>query len=349
MLGRSARSMQAQRAPRSHARPARTRASAALRRPTAHSTARRPFDAPPPVGRPARRRLVHTSIHCRAAPPSSQVDEAAANAAGSRPAVLASYSPHADGMGRVFSFGTDGNRMVKHVTTVETSCADGTMRSPYLIKTRGGAEGARKAAAKRKAGEKVAVMEPTATDKEHLGESTEDNLYIGVGVSPNGSMTLELFHVWIDHFLEHCLLPGQGKGGQPAAWSVSQSASPPRRTRPSPPACIVAPRLSDCGQPPAGGEHVFLFLDGHASRWSLAGLAKLRQNNVHVICVPSHTTVWSQPNDNGINAAEKVRSTAPRIRARVHARGRAHGLQLLVSHGHAGVRRARGRGAGARR
>ena len=51
---------------------------------------------------------------------------------------------------------------------------------------------------------------------------------------------------------------------------------------------------------------MLLFFDGHASRWSVEALQKLRDNNVFVLCVPSHSTVWSQPNDCGPNAAFKV-------------------------------------------
>jgi hypothetical protein len=55
-----------------------------------------------------------------------------------------------------------------------------------------------------------------------------------------------------------------------------------------------------------GGEAVFLYVDGHTSRWTYAGLEFLAANNVIVICVPSHTTIWSQPNDAGQNAAFKA-------------------------------------------
>ena len=261
-------------------------------------------------------------------------------------------------MGRVFHVGSDGDRMVTHVTDVVTTCADGTLRAPFIIKVRGGADGAKKAAAKRKAGEEVRVAEAKESDKKNVvDEGAEDGLTlnIGVGVSPNGSMTLELFHKWIDHFVDHCLLPGQGKGGPPASPPVGLSTHlpsppppPPRPSRaanprphphpcphthptlnltptltpspslslsltlsPSPSLSLTNPPVPSDPHKPltlrrTGGEPVFLFLDGHASRWSLAGLAKLRANNVFVICVPSHTTVWSQPNDNGINAAMKA-------------------------------------------
>ena len=46
----------------------------------------------------------------------------------------------------------------------------------------------------------------------------------------------------------------------------------------------------------------FLFLDGHNSRWTYEGLTHLHDNNVVVICLPSHTSIITQPNDSGINA-----------------------------------------------
>ena len=46
-----------------------------------------------------------------------------------------------------------------------------------------------------------------------------------------------------------------------------------------------------------GGKMVYLFLDGHSSRWDLMALRYFEENNVCVICLPSHTSIWSQPND----------------------------------------------------
>ena len=54
-----------------------------------------------------------------------------------------------------------------------------------------------------------------------------------------------------------------------------------------------------------GKEPVFLFLDGHTSRWSYQGLSELKENNVHVISLPSHTSIFSPPNDAGVNASFK--------------------------------------------
>ena len=46
-------------------------------------------------------------------------------------------------------------------------------------------------------------------------------------------------------------------------------------------------------------------MDGNSSRWNLAALHYLRQNNVFAICIPSHTSIWAQPNDAGVNGALK--------------------------------------------
>jgi hypothetical protein len=42
---------------------------------------------------------------------------------------------------------------------------------------------------------------------------------------------------------------------------------------------------------------------GTLTRWTYDGLSFLADNNVIVICLPSHTSIITQPNDNGINRA----------------------------------------------
>ena len=54
------------------------------------------------------------------------------------------------------------------------------------------------------------------------------------------------------------------------------------------------------GQGKNGAAH-FLFLDGHASRWNLVALKLLMEHNVYPFFLPSHTSVWTQPNDCGCN------------------------------------------------
>ena len=48
-----------------------------------------------------------------------------------------------------------------------------------------------------------------------------------------------------------------------------------------------------------GGLPCILFLDGHVSRWNVAAMRYLMLNNVFPFYLASHTTIWSQPNDNG--------------------------------------------------
>jgi len=46
---------------------------------------------------------------------------------------------------------------------------------------------------------------------------------------------------------------------------------------------------------------VILFLDGHGSRWNKHALLYLMRNNVFPFILASHTSIWSQPNDAGVN------------------------------------------------
>ena len=50
-----------------------------------------------------------------------------------------------------------------------------------------------------------------------------------------------------------------------------------------------------------GDESLFLFLDCHSSRWDVSSLLYLMDNNVFPFFLPSHTSIWTQPNDNGVN------------------------------------------------
>jgi len=52
---------------------------------------------------------------------------------------------------------------------------------------------------------------------------------------------------------------------------------------------------------PADHGSVILFLDGHASRWSVPALFYLMKNKVFPFILASHTSIWSQPNDGVIN------------------------------------------------
>jgi len=52
---------------------------------------------------------------------------------------------------------------------------------------------------------------------------------------------------------------------------------------------------------PSNHQPVILFLDGHGSRWNLDALQFLMSNCVFPFILPSHTSIWSQPNDAGVN------------------------------------------------
>ncbi len=52
---------------------------------------------------------------------------------------------------------------------------------------------------------------------------------------------------------------------------------------------------------PEEHEPVILFLDGHASRWNTQALKYLFDHNVFVFFFASHTSIWAQPNDCGLN------------------------------------------------
>ena len=43
---------------------------------------------------------------------------------------------------------------------------------------------------------------------------------------------------------------------------------------------------------------VILLVDGYVSRWDAALLLSFMQNNVSLFILASHTSVWSQPNNN---------------------------------------------------
>ena len=204
-------------------------------------------------------------------------DEEAPNPEKGRAKVLASKR-NDPALRRLFDLGHDG-KMAVHVTDGMTTCADGRLCSPYLLKARGGGS-AKKASAKRKAGEEVNRLEPKNADKFNLldeGAPDGQTLNIGVGVTPNGSMTLEEFPFWCRHFNEFCVLPTQGGRIEDDNGVVIKE----------------------------GGQPVLLFIDAHASRWGPSAFAYLMGNNIFPICVPSHTTIWSQPNDAGCNAAAK--------------------------------------------
>lgn len=116
------------------------------------------------------------------------------------------------------------------------------------------------------------VEKPALNDKDVINirlngklELIENTTKTEVSVSQNGSMTRDLFFEWCMFFIANCLPSRCGKGKLP----------------------------------------FFLTIDGHTSRWSYEGMRLLKENNVYVVCLPSHTSIFSQPNDAGSNSAVK--------------------------------------------
>jgi hypothetical protein len=52
---------------------------------------------------------------------------------------------------------------------------------------------------------------------------------------------------------------------------------------------------------PENSGPVILLLDGHGSRWSVPALQLLMSHNVYPFFIASHTSIWAQPNDAGVN------------------------------------------------
>ena len=50
---------------------------------------------------------------------------------------------------------------------------------------------------------------------------------------------------------------------------------------------------------PDDGLGYIVFFDGHSSRWDPAALQMLLKRGIACFCLPSHTSIWSQPADNG--------------------------------------------------
>lgn len=146
------------------------------------------------------------------------VDEDAANAVKSRDPALMSANSFADGMGRCFAISADGERMGSHVTDVMATCRDGSVGAPMVIKTRGGGDKPQEASRKRRLGEHVQVPGVKGTDKEGLVDDDATDgvkLRLTVKTSNSGSMTIELFIDWCDHFIENTLKPrGLGPGAR---------------------------------------------------------------------------------------------------------------------------------------
>ena len=52
---------------------------------------------------------------------------------------------------------------------------------------------------------------------------------------------------------------------------------------------------------PINAGPAILLLDGHGSRWSVHALRKMIAQKVYPFIIASHTSIWAQPNDAGVN------------------------------------------------
>jgi hypothetical protein len=93
-------------------------------------------------------------------------------------------------------------------------------------------------------------------------------LGFGVSVTKNGSMTRECMLDWTVHFIKNL---NDGSNGEPKQGK--------------------------------GGEPVILTLDGHISRWNMHAIVLMLENNVLPFFSPSHTSMWGQMNDCGLNSS----------------------------------------------
>ena len=200
-------------------------------------------------------------------------DEVATNTYDHRRKVIASATE----MGRVFQItpGGDG-RMPFHITSMITSCATGHYKVPIQ-----GFEGAPPPM--------IIHACSASPDKKDSGEiQTANNAFFQ---HPRYS----------DGLAEPFSVAGADEVSKnPWGFCVrtSQAGSMTQRTFFDYCLHFVKHIPDDQGE---NGEPVILFLDGHSSRWDVSSLLYLLQNKVFPFFLPSHTSVWTQPNDNGTN------------------------------------------------
>ena len=70
-----------------------------------------------------------------------------------------------------------------------------------------------------------------------------------------------------------------------------------------------------------GANPTILIMDGHSSRWSPVALKLLKENNVHVWVIASHSSAWGQVGDVGPNSKlKKWYNDFARVWRRAHHR-----------------------------
>ena len=138
-----------------------------------------------------------------------------------RNCVLRHINEMYDGLRRCFSL-ADGDKPLFHVTCAATSCATGhPVIPPFLIHSRPGVDDPELGPE-----EWVGIYEEDDNGKilKNQDGSYKNPTRIGVEVTKNGSMTLELFPLWCQHFVDN-LPEGQGKGGKPVILVLDGHAS----------------------------------------------------------------------------------------------------------------------------
>ena len=235
-------------------------------------------------------------------------DEQAANAVKGRLPGLLSEELSAESARRVHAICADG-KMGKHFTDGFFSRGDGKCKAPFAIKACGGktikSPQMAKAAKTKETGaaaggargeerlempelydwdaecdsdwddEELPKILPSDSDGLRDSDATDGRrARIGLGITRSGSMIRRLFPSLCRHFVQVVLNDDDAvASGEP--WQ---------------------------GQ---GGEPVILFVDGHASRWSLSANFYLLQHNVFAFCLPSHTSMCV------VSQTPPHRSTAP--------------------------------------
>lgn len=82
------------------------------------------------------------------------------------------------------------------------------------------------------------------------------------------------------------------------------------------------------------GEPVYLILDGHVSRLNIRAMNYLFENNVICFFLASHTSIWSQPNDNGPNyLLHKCFNEAARIERLFATQADSHYFNTIIKRG----------------
>ena len=101
--------------------------------------------------------------------------------------------------------------MERHFTDGMTTCATGRPCPPFLIKSLPG---------KGKSGKKARAADvqlPPMSDSDWVGlndegEADGKKANIGLGITQSGSMVLNLFHIWCQHFTSKVISDGTRRG-----------------------------------------------------------------------------------------------------------------------------------------